>query len=75
MGNKISKNEIEDKLLPIRYDKIYIGYNNLKKLPIGDKPLYLDKKHCEDEDKIIKTKYNSDEKLNTLANAYLYGII
>ena len=75
MGNKISKDEIDNRLLPVKYDEIYIGYSNLKKLPIGDKPLYLDIKHCEDEDKIIKTKYNSDEKLNTLANAYLYGII
>ena len=75
MGNKIFKNENEEELLPIKLHEIHIGYKKFKQLPIGDKPLYLDKEFCEDEDEIIKTKYDSNEKINTLANAYLYGIL
>ena len=75
MGNIKSKTEYNEKLLPIKVHEINIGEYNTSKnyvqFLVGDRPIGISKPDTED----IPEGINEEEYYNTLANAYLYGII
>ena len=75
MGNINCKTEYNEKLLPIKVHEINIGENKMSKnyaqFLIGDRPIGIFKPDTEE----IPEGVNKEEYNNTLANAYLFGII
>ena len=75
MGSNNSKNEQNEILLPIKIHEINIGEKkttkNYVQLLVGDKPTGLFKSDTEQ----IPKGVNKEEYYNTLANAYLFGVI